>query len=458
MPSRDNAGSGNPRNANTGFPAAGISVDGGASGFARSAARYMETLLRAVVIGLLAWYLVQVIRVRRHAPEEGAVSASLQESLTRWSTVVVPERVHVALDHPPAGLERDWLAALPGAGTAVMWSGPSLIPTAIAVEPRADPVGGTDVSVAAPESAMVVLSDTLGVLDSALATATGVHASVPELHATLDAVVGPVVARAAPHDSLDLRRLLVIGQAGWETKFVVAALEERGWKVDAHIVVSPKGDVRQGEIAEIDTARYSAVLAVDSTAGRYGDRIARFVRQGGGLVLWAPAARTRSLGSIAPGGAGQLIEDEGVAPSDSAPRDFLELVPITSLANNAIVLERRGSDVSIAAHRVGLGRVIETGYPNSWRWRMAGGDDAPDRHREWMAGLVASVAYAGRTNIAAPSTDVAPLASLVDRLGPPAAAWEASGRDQEMIARWVFGVLCAALLLEWASRRVRGVK
>ena len=420
--------------------------------------RYAEGFLRAVVIGLLAWYFVQVIRARRHGPEEGTSSETLRESLARWSTVASPEVVHVALAHPPAGVERDWLAALPGAGTTVKWSGPSLLPTAIAVEPRADPAGGVDVSVAAPESSLVVLSDTLGVLDSARAAGAGIHAIIPKPRATTDAVVGPVVARAARRDSLDLRRLLVIGHASWETKFAVAALEERGWKVDAHIAVSPKGDVRQGEIAAIDTARYSAVLAVDSTAGRYGDRIVRFVREGGGLVLWAPAARARSLARIAPGGAGELIEDEGEAPKDSVPRDYLELVPIEPLASDAIVLERRGPNVSIAARRVGPGRVIETGYTNSWRWRMAGGDDAPERHREWISGLVSSVAYAGRAHIAAPPSDVAPLASLIDRLGPAAAAWKDPGLDQQLIVRWVFGVLCAALLLEWASRRIRGVK
>jgi hypothetical protein len=312
--------------------------------------------------------------------------------------------------------------------------------------------------VAAPESALVVLSDSLGVLDSARATAAGVHAVIPKPRATTDAVVGPVVARAALRDSLHLGRLLVIGSASWETKFTVAALEERGWEVDARIVVSPRSDVRQGEIAAIDTSRYSAVLAIDSTAGRYGDRIARFVEQGGGLVLWTPAARARSLARIAPGVAGKRIEDEGAVPRDSAPRAALGLVPVERLADVAIVLVRRGGNVSIAARRVGQGRVIETGYTTSWRWRMAGGDDAPSRHREWLAGLVASVAYTGRTVLAAPPTDAAPLASLIDRLGTAAPEWKEAGLDQEVIARWVFGVLCAALLLEWASRRTRGVK
>jgi hypothetical protein len=420
--------------------------------------RYTEVLLRVLVIGLLAWYLVHVLHGSRRGREESAASGTLRESLARWSTAASPERVHVALDHPPDGLERDWLSALPGAATAVTWSGPSLLPTAISVEPRADPAGGVQVGIAAPESSMVVLRDTLGALDSAIANSTGVHATVPRPRATLDAVVGAVAARGARHDSLELRRLLVVGRAGWESKFTVAALEERGWKVDVDLALSLRGDVRQGGIGAMDTARYSAVLALDSTAGRYGEGIARFVRQGGGLVLWSPAARSHALASIAPGRPGAVIEDDGTAPSDSAPRRSLTLVPITSLADDALVLERRGSDVSMAARRVGLGRVIETGYTDTWRWRMAGGDDAPDRHREWIAALVASVAHTGRVSLAAPPTDVAPLASLIDRLGPPVAApAQRGGRDTNMV-RWIFALLCAALLIEWSSRRLRGAK
>jgi hypothetical protein len=419
----------------------------------------LEWLLRIAVIAILSWYLVRTIRVQRHGAVEDAASATLGQKLARWSTVSSPARVHVKIDHPPAGRERDWLAALPGAGTEVEWNSPSLVPTAMSVEPRVDPAGGADVSVASPESAMVVLSDTLGVLDSARATRTGVRGYVPKLRGTVDAVVGPVIARAARHDSLELRRLLVIGQAGWEAKFAVAALEERGWQVDAHIIVSPKGDVHQGKIADIDTAHYSAVLAIDSAAGRYGDRIAAFVRQGGGLVLWSPAARARGLAALAPGsGIGALIADEGDVPPDSAPRTALELVPIMSLNPDAVVLERRGGDVTLAARRVGRGRVLETGYTNSWRWRLAGGPDALARHREWMAGLVALVATSGRHAVPAAPSDVAPLVTLIDRLGPATKTVEAAALDPAIIARWVFGIVCAALMLEWASRRIRGVK
>jgi hypothetical protein len=419
----------------------------------------LEWLLRVAVIAILSWFLVRTILVQRHGAVDDAVSATLGQKLMRWSTVAFPARVHVRIDHPPAGRERDWLAALPGTGTAVDWNGPSLVPTAISVEPRVDPARGADVSVASPESAVVVLSDTLGVLDSARATRTGVRGYVPKLRGTVDATVGPVVARAARHDSIELRRLLVIGQAGWEAKFAIAALEERGWQVDAHIIVSPKGDVHQGKIAEIDTTHYSAVLVLDSTANRYGDRIAAFVRQGGGLVMWSPAARARGLAALAPGGgAGALIEDEGDVPPDSAPRSALELVPITSLNAETIVLERRGSDVTLAARRVGRGRVLETGYTNSWRWRMAGGADALARHRDWMAGLVALVATGGRHVVPAAPSDVAPLVTLIDRLGPATKTIEAAALDPAVVARWVFALVCAALILEWASRRIRGVK
>ncbi|HEX7120605.1 MAG TPA: hypothetical protein VF212_17565 [Longimicrobiales bacterium] len=419
----------------------------------------VEWALRALALALLAICLFAALRARAAGPAERGAAATLRESLARWTTVARPERVHIAFERPPDGVERDWLAALPGAGTAVTWSGPDLLPTAVAMEPRIDPAGGADVSVAAPADAMVRLRDTLGALADLRAGDAGVRVYVPKPRATLDAAVGPVVARAALRDSLTLRRLLVIGAAGWETKFVTAALEERGWAVDAHVVVSPETTVRQGSIAAIDTARYSAVLALDTTAARFADRIGRFVRMGGGLVLWSPAARARALAPLAAGRPGDVAEDEGRPPPDDAPRDALSLAPITRLAPDAVVLERRGADIALAARRIGAGRVLQTGYVNSWRWRMAGGEDAPERHRTWLAGLVARVAYAGRTPVDAPPTDVAPLATLMDALGAPTPPGiPGAGIDPTALAPWIFGLLMAALLLEWASRRLRGAR
>jgi hypothetical protein len=417
--------------------------------------------LRLLILVLLAGYLVHTLRVRYRGATEASDSQGLAVALARWSMVAAPARVHVALGHPPSVLERDWLAALPGAGTMVAWGGGSLLPSAIAVDPVADPAGGVDVAVATPAAVMVALRDTLGTLGSVRAVAAGVRFTVPKLRPALEAEVGSVVARGAVHDSLELRRLLVLGAAQWETKFAIAALEERGWQVDAHIAVSPRhrGDVQQGEIGDVDTSRYSAVVAIDTTAARYGDRITRFVRAGGGLLLWSPAAKAPALATLAPGVPGIPIVDEHQVPTDTAPRSALEIVPVVGLRPDAIVLERRGESVTLAARRVGSGRVVETGYTDAWRWRMAGGGAAPDEERTWLARLVASVAYAGRHELAAPPTDVAPVATLIDRLGPGTPKLDAAGvMTLAVVLRWVFPVLVAALLLEWSSRRLRGVK
>lgn len=419
----------------------------------------VEWLLRAIALALLLWCLAQALGVGAKERTEVAGSAELRAALERWTTVSAPTRAHAALEHPPTRLEQDWLAALSRAGTAIEWSGPSLLPTAIAIEPRADPAGGADVTVAAPPGSTVVLRDTLGVLDTLDADAYGVRAYVARPRATIDAVVGPTVARAAPHDSLVLGRLLVIGAAGWESKFVIAALEERGWKVDSHVVVSPETAVRQGRTAAIDTTRYAAVLALDTTAAQYADRIARYVRSGGGLVLWSPAAAARGLANLAAGKPGAVIDDEGRAPRDDAPRNDLALAPITALAPDAVPLEHRGGDIAVAARRVGAGRVVQNGYVNSWRWRMAGGDDAPERHRAWLAGLVSRVAYTGRVALEPPPIDPAPVAALVERLGPPAPALDPNHvAAPNALAPWIFAALCAAFLLEWLSRRTRGAK
>ena len=417
--------------------------------------------LRLLVLVLLSGYLVHTLRLRGRGTTEASDSRGLRSALARWSMVVAPAHVRLALDHPPPVRERDWLAALPGAGTTVAWGGRSLLPTAIALDPVADPQGGVDVAVASPVAATVTLRDTLGLLDSARAMAIGVRFHVPQLRTALEAQVGPVTARGAALDSLDLHRLLVVGEAQWETKFVIAALEERGWLVDAHIAVSPKhrGDVQQGEIGDIDTSRYSAVLAIDSTAARYGDRIARFVHAGGGLLLWSPAAKAPALAALAPGAPGTMIADENQVIGDTAPRTALEVVPLVGLQADAIVLERRGEAVTLAARRVGSGRVVETGYTDFWRWRMAGGDAAPDEERGWLAGLVASVAYTGRRSVAVPHTDVAPVATLIDHLGPATPGLGVAGvLNMEALLHWVFPVLVAGLVLEWSSRRLRGVK
>jgi hypothetical protein len=417
-----------------------------------------EGLLRVVALSLLAWSLARALGAAREPFGERATSHALRSALVRWSTIVAPSRVDVHLSSVPTAVDRDWLAALRHAGTRVTWRGSIAVATAVMAEPLADPAGGARVTMTAPRGTTVVLSDERGPLDSVRmvgpTAAVLLGGAVP---GRVTAIVGSTQAVTVVRDSLPLRRLLVLGAAGWEAKFVGVALEERGWKIDAHYVVSPKSDVWQGRIVSIDTGAYSAVLALDTTASRYGEWIRRYVAEGGGLVLWADAARTPVLAPLAAATAGSPIPDDELLPTDSAPRRKLTLVPLTALRSDAIALERRDALVAVAARRIGIGRVVEIGYEDIWRWRMHGGADAPSAHRAWLASQIASVAYTGARDRALARTDESPFAMLVDELGRPDSLPAPRGSLMHDSGwGWIFAALAAALLLEWVSRRVRG--
>jgi len=250
----------------------------------------------------------------------------------------------------------------------------------------------------------------------------------------------------------------------------VAALEEDGWVVDARLAVAPRVAVGQGRQAPLDTSAYSAVVALDRTAAPYAARIARFVRQGGGVVLAAPAARLAGLAGLASGGVGR--ERPGVAGALLAaePRRGLALSPVVRLTDEAVPLERQGDAVAAAARRVGAGRVVQLGYGETWRWRMLGAGDAPAAHRAWWSRVVGSAAYAptvprisvdARGDAARRDTapDAAPYAHAVAALGRPLAAAPAvpvaTARE---VPWWLLLLIAAALLTEWASRRFRGAR
>jgi hypothetical protein len=364
-----------------------------------------EWVLRVAAIGLLAWSLWRALEPIP-AVAVSANARTVRQVLTRWTTSPPPVTLHIVIDTGSglAGYARQWLVAFRQSGTRVTWSTTTpLLPTAIDVDPVADPAGATRVQVAAPAGAAVVIGDALGPFDTVrvMPGARGVSAIIPARIRAATAVVGGLAATGAASDSLTLRRVLVLGRAGWESKFIVRALEEEGWLVDASLRVTPKYAVVQGRPGTIDTARYAAVVAVDSAPS-----IAAYVRSGGGLV-------TRG---------------------------------------------RRHDTVAMAAEH--MGRVARVGYDSTWRWRMADGDSGVARHRAWWSAIVASVAYAPRTGQPAPAAgDAAPLAHLVDALGAPGSSpATADGRRPFDPTRqaWVFGAVLAAVLVEWASRRLRG--
>ena len=420
----------------------------------------IETALRVVSLVTLAWMFW--LSLERGQPERvvSAGSASLRAALRDWSTTgTPPDRIAITIDSTPSGLDRDWIRALNASGSAVTWKGPVPV-TALTAQAIASPRGGWNVFAAAPSKSRVTIADDVGVLDTAVAAAGGARFTLPSASGTLEALVGGAMASMNLDDSLRIKRILVIGSAGWESKFVVAALEEDGWKVDADIRIAPGASVSQGSSASIDTARYSAVIALDGTAASRASDIARYASSGGGVVLAGATGSLDAFAALRAGSPGRAIDPSilGSEPG-SVDRGSLALVPIASVRNDAVSLERRDGSTVAAARRHGAGRVLQEGYLETWRWRMSGDDLSPSAHRAWWTGVVASVAYAPQARASSDATtDNAPYARLVEALGPssdatPPGLSSAAG----FVSLWLlFAILSLSLLAEWASRRLRG--
>lgn len=420
----------------------------------------LEHVLRGIVIAVLAIMLWQSLR--EAAVSGGAVvSARGVGALAKWSRLAkAPEKLQVQLDSVPSPLERKWLGALASAGSTVTWSG-DLSPLMIDAQPVASPTGGTRVLIAAPTGSAVVLSDDVGVIDTVQALNGGGSIVLASAGDPLTARVKGSVASTALRDSMLLHKILVIGSAGWESKFVTAALEEEGWKVDASILVAPRAQVTQGSAAVIDTSRYSTVVALDGAAAPYANRIIEFARTGGGVVLLPQAASLDVMTALRAGAVGRATsEARAIQASGSVSLATLAFAPITSLQSDAVALEKRGGTVAMAARRIGAGRVIQIGYEDTWRWRMGGADGAVRDHRVWWMGLVSRVAYASRVPRATGTgaSDEAPMAGLVAAIGPMTQTAAASGLPgappDSMI--WLFLLLALGLVGEVASRRLRG--
>jgi hypothetical protein len=410
-----------------------------------------------LALAIIAWLLIQSIR--KSAPGAADITdvRSLPTKLVHWSTVATPAQVHVRIDSSLSPAQRDWLAALHGSGTRVSWEGDGVLPVAAVAEAIADPSGGTRIWAAAPVGTTLVLEDVYGTLDSVRAGPAGAQFLARAAPAEVRVRAGALVARSVVSDSLTFGRLLLMGRVRWESKFVAAALEEQGWKVDARLALSPKGDLLQGQTAPIDTGRYAAVVVLDSSGLGTVTGIASYVRAGGGLVVSASAGGAPALASLSAGA--RRVELPAIEPFDPAatePRRALALTSITPHVD-AVPLEWRDSAVAVAARRVERGRVAMTGYHDTWRWRMGGDDDAVAEHRAWWADLVAAVAHVGRLPRESHAVaDEVPLVRIVERLGPSSPAPADTAQRGSIQPAWLFGILATALVLQWTSRRLRG--
>jgi hypothetical protein len=422
----------------------------------RSLRSRVEMACRVGAFGVLGWLLGGSFFPSSNRRTVRASASTVAAQLATWTRAPSTTILHVDLPVVPDAWIVDWLDALRHSNHLVTWSGsPPAI--ALATEPVADPEGGVRIDVAAPAGANVIVRDEGSVIDSARVNTLGATMVSPVAIGAVTASVGDQRATATPRDSTRVRTVIVIGDAGWEGKFIVSALEERGWPVTARFSIAPNVDVTQGALS-IDTAHVSAVVAIDTSIQSQASSLERFVRSGGGLILAGPAAQSASLRSLAPGALGARTRP-AVHPSDTMRLGTTGFYPVTSLNNGGVPLDRRSDGIVIAARRVGSGRVLQVGYDDSWRWRMAGAPGSERAHREWWSRLVASVAYVPPSLPLERNGEIsAPLAHMVDRLGAAQPGINLPSDRPPVDRRILLALILTLLIIEWGSRRLRGLK
>lgn len=424
----------------------------------RSRRNTFESACRVAAFALLGWMIGTSLMPVVGRRLERASATTVASKLESWTRMRAGVALHTETAVSPEAWVVDWLAALRHSGHVVTWSGnPPAV--SMSVETLPDPNGAMRIDVAAPPQTSIVLRDDASVIDSLRVKRLGGTVSTPMLVGRVVGIAGGQRFSAEVPDHARVRSVAVIGAASWEGKFIVSALEERGWPVIARFRVAPSVDVAEGGVLPLDTSRIAAVVALDTTIESLGAQLERFVRSGGGLVLAGQASRAASVAALSPGSLAPRTQP-ALRGTDTISLGSTGFYPVNAIKPDGIILDRRAAGIAMAARRVGAGRVMQIGYDDSWRWRMAGGVASEREHREWWTRAVGSVAYFPSTAGDVPhrSAESAPLAYLVDRLGPPRLAAANAMTRPPVDRRILMAFIMILLLSEWASRRLRGAR
>lgn len=368
-----------------------------------------------------------------------------------------------AIEGTPSPVVRDSLAALQRAGNKVEWKG-TVAPLMAMAEPVREP--GDRWRVAVVNAAPVEVRDSLGPIDSLDAPGA---ITTEAVRGGVRVVAGGTEARVTPSDSITLGRIAVFGRAGWEPRFTIAALEEAGWQVDARLTLGRDRDVLQGEFV-LQRARHAAVIVFDTASlVREGPLLARFVREGGGLILAGEAvtADVPALRSVAGARVLRLEPPETRSFAGHEPTHALPLRVLGSRRADAVLVESREGLPAIVARRVGAGRIVQMGYGDTWRWRMEGEGRAVEEHRTFWSRTVGLAVVATShprsamvDGVPAPRDaardDPAPRAALFHALGAPTEVVGAASMTPRTLPRWIGLLILVLFVAEWASRRGRG--
>jgi hypothetical protein len=417
----------------------------------------VETMLRVVSVAAMATLAVRFwLGVPGGQLAATASTPTLDSALAAWSRVP-PRHATLRASSTPDAKQRDWLQALRRTGSGLAWTAEDTSGSALVVEPAPLGEGLSRLALLGTADQNVLLSDRLGHLDSIRIGQTGAAWVRLRSLGTIRAALGTSSPVTTERDSLVTKPLLLLGSAGWEAKFLAAALEEDGWSVSSRMTVAPGAVVRQGSAATIDTASYGAVIVIDSVSPIDAGVITRFVNEGGGLLASGPGVRHPSLRRLLPRQSSEIAGIPG-GLQGPLPRSGLNTRALVAFENN-VVFERRNGEVIVSARRVGSGRVVAAGYDDTWRLRMVPSDErAPSAHREWWSSMAGNVVQARLVARGTLPVDEAPYAATVAALGAPLPAGESS--DDSSPFPWDVFLAAAgavALLGEWLSRRLRGV-
>ena len=392
------------------------------------------------------------------AVTESARASAVGDALQRATTSERVGALDVNVDGTLTPVQRDWLVALRRAGVRVSWHG-DVPAMAVSVDRAREPVARARVRLVTDSGGLVVVADSVGVIDSLRPTG-GASLEVSDAVGHVTAARGGFSASAPIPERTDRRGVLVLGRAGWESRFVLTALGEAGWRVRGRLPVAPGVSVVDASLLPLDTSRYDVVIALDSSAADLASAVARFVGQGGGAIVAGSALDIGALRTFLPARAGERRPGRILLEGDTLTRGDLPLRPLVAVRNDAVSLERQSSGPVVTIRRAGRGRVAAVGYDESWRWRMQGGAAGEAAHREWwsrMTGLVAPERTSATIQAPSPGGSAAPRAALISALGPPSSAVGAtSSSSSSRLPLALLMLIAIALLAETASRRFRG--
>ena len=426
-------------------------------------------VLAFACMALLLWHLLTpgaTDRATATVAADGALDTPLA-TLIRANA----ETLTVALAGAPDARARAELRAVRGSGHVVrLTTSRALAATAVAIENEWRALGGTRIQAVGSDSAAAAVSDGAGLLDTLQLGAAGVRTSSGPVQGALrvSSMNGRASASSLRATLPVTARVLVVGEASWESRFLIAALEEAGWPVDVAVSLSPKVTIEQGSTRTPSIARHAVTIVLPGASASAVAALPAFVRAGGGVLIVGDAARMARLSSLRAGAPSSVITGEAGAEASTTPRNGLDLDPVGALNPGSVALEMRNGHTAVAARRVGAGRVVQVGYENSWLWRMAGNDDAPVAHRRWWTALVSSV-IAQRAPIRDvmlddehDTLDAAPVASLARDIGLPTLRNVATASvSRSFVAaldpRWLLALAVLSLVASWTLRRWRGL-